>query len=76
MTPEDQVAKLNAWQNNPYAHPLTCNKDSRHNPLVPVIKDGSVILRCSDCGYEQLWIPAICLGIIPDFGVLKPESED
>lgn len=55
------VEKVNAWQNNNAVHPLTCRKDSRHAPLRPKIKEGEVVLICSDCGYVQNHIPECVL---------------
>ena len=35
-------------------HELTCGNDSQnHSPLVPVERNGEVILVCPDCDYKQ-----------------------
>lgn len=57
MNNDEIVACVNAWQNNPHVHPLTCGNDSNHTALVPEIRDNNVILKCVDCSFEQLWIP-------------------
>lgn len=58
MNPNEKIiAKLKEWQSNPMFHPLTCGSDSNHGDLVPVEKDGNVILKCPDCDYEQYHIP-------------------
>jgi hypothetical protein len=53
----DKIEAVKAWQNNTSIHPLTCGKDSKHKGLIPVEKDGEVILKCPDCGYIQKCIP-------------------
>lgn len=47
----EQIAALQAHQDNPMYHPYTCGNDSRHTPLIAT-KDG---WRCADCDYKQDW---------------------
>lgn len=65
MTNELKIDRIRAWQNAGYVHPLTCGVSSLHENLDPVEKDGNVILRCPTCGYEQTWIPEVCLLPLP-----------
>jgi hypothetical protein len=48
-----------AWQNRRGGVQLTCARNSRHRPLVPVISGGIVELWCLDCDYVQDHIPDI-----------------
>jgi hypothetical protein len=48
-----------AWQNRRGGLPLTCARNGRHRPLVPVISGGIVELWCLDCDYIQDHIPDI-----------------
>jgi hypothetical protein len=63
--PEAIMERVRAWQANGMVHPLTCATDSEHQRLVPVEKNGQVVLRCLDCDYEQTWIPAMVTGVMP-----------
>jgi hypothetical protein len=60
FTPEQRDA-LRAWQDCPWAHPLTCGKCSSPLPLIPE-KRGLV---CPACFGEQITVPALCL-TLPD----------
>ena len=60
MTEDDKVKAIKFWQENDAVHSLTC-KNSTHKPLVGLIVEGCVILKCIDCDYEQHWIPPIVL---------------
>ena len=56
-TTEERNAKI-VWkimqhQANGMAHPLTCENDSNHFNLIPVVEDDRVILKCPDCDYKQ-----------------------
>ncbi len=53
----DQMNAITRHQLNPLVHPLTCGHDSKHAPLFPIVEDGAVVLRCTDCGYGQTHIP-------------------
>ena len=53
------IEYVNKIQNSGIVHPLTCGNDSTHAPLIPIERDGSVILICKDCDYEQTQIPMI-----------------
>jgi hypothetical protein len=61
LDPKVVIERVRQWQTNPRAHPLTCGNDSAHQKLEPVEANGTVVLRCLDCGYEQLMIPAVVL---------------
>jgi len=51
-----------AWQSDQTALRLTCQRNSHHRPLVPVISGGIVELWCLDCDYIQDHIPDIVTG--------------
>ena len=51
-----------AWQSDQTTLRLTCQRNSRHRPLVPVICDGIVELWCLDCDYIQDHIPDTVTG--------------
>ena len=55
------IARIEAWQQNPYTHKLTCGDDSTHTPLQPVERGDRVVLVCPDCDYAQQHIPEIVL---------------
>jgi hypothetical protein len=63
--PKVIMERVRAWQTNGTVHPLTCANNSEHQKLVPMERNGQVILKCPDCYYEQTWIPAIVTGIVP-----------
>lgn len=52
------INTINKYQQRTDCHPLTCGNDSRHSLLIPVEKNGSIILKCPDCDYEQSYIPS------------------
>ena len=53
---------VEAWQKNDMVHQLTCGNDSNHPALIPIMSDeGKCILHCSECGYEQHFIPEIVI---------------
>jgi hypothetical protein len=52
-----------AWQSGRHGLQLTCERNRRHRPLVPVISGGIVELWCLDCDYIQNHIPEIVTGI-------------
>lgn len=54
---DDTREKLRAWQDCPWAHPLTCGKCSSSMPLIPE-KRGLV---CPNCYHAQETVPAVCL---------------
>lgn len=56
-----KILKIEAWQNNPMVHPLTCGHNSKHSKLIPVEENGEVILKCVDCNYFQRYIPKVVL---------------
>lgn len=58
MKPEDQIKAIQAWQNNPLIHPITCGNSSNHGLLfAEKSANGPIILRCPDCRYTQYHIP-------------------
>jgi hypothetical protein len=57
VNPDYIIAKVEAWQDNPQVHPLTCGNDSGHQPLVAIAEEWDVNLKCLDCDYKQTWIP-------------------
>jgi hypothetical protein len=54
-TPE-QVAQIQAFQDNPMFHELTCSTHSGQS--LEVTADG---LECSACDYRQTWVPSAVL---------------
>lgn len=62
---------INTFQNMKNVHPLTCENDSSHGKLIPIVDDRKniVILSCRKCGYIQGNIPQ-CV-----FDVVKLERE-
>ena len=50
---------IEQWQADPTFHPLTCGFDSKHRPLMPVVKGDRLILVCPDCDYRQEHIPQL-----------------
>ena len=58
-----------AWQSGRRALRLTCGRNSRHRPLVPVISGGHVELWCLDCDYIQDHLP----NIVTEIGDLATE---
>ncbi|MBU0750516.1 hypothetical protein KKH15_03315 [Patescibacteria group bacterium] len=66
MTNAEIIERVKAWQDNPRGHPMSCDIDSEHKPLVPAEDEGSVVLVCPDCGYIQNFVPSAVLGLLPD----------
>ncbi len=62
MNASDIVRKILNWQTNPHAPRLRCRKDQGHHELVPVERQGRVVLVCTDCDYVQRWVPGEVLG--------------
>ncbi len=62
MTNTEIVRKILNWQTNPNAPRLKCRKDERHHELVPIERQGHVVLVCTDCDYAQTWVPGEVLG--------------
>jgi len=50
---ETVLKRLEAFVGNPYQNLFLCRKDSGHQALSPVIKDGAIYLTCLDCDYEE-----------------------
>lgn len=58
MTNAEKIRLIEKYQSCPHVHPLTCGKGTGgHQNLVPVERDGAVILICKDCDYIQTDIP-------------------
>lgn len=49
--------KVEEYQKDFMFHKLTCDKDSDHRPLTPVIVKNKLRLVCLDCDYSQEHIP-------------------
>lgn len=73
LTNEQIIERVNAWQGAGFVHPLTCRWSSKHPNLVPVIKDGKVILKCPKCKGEQTTIPPSILQVDPE--LINSEKE-
>ena len=75
MDQDEIMARVTTWQAAGFAHPLTCGKDSSHQPLVPM-PEGSqaVVLVCLDCGYRQTYIPPSVLN--GDLGAVRQQWND
>lgn len=76
LTAKEMVAILKKYQNNPYVHPLTCGRDSRHNILIPFEENDKVILKCPDCDYVQILSDSLGEHIVKlaDYEYPFPES--
>jgi len=61
-TNADIIRIVSKWQAAGFIHELTCRVDSRHEALVPVEREGRVVLACPTCGAVQEHIPAVVLG--------------
>lgn len=48
---DEQIDKLNTYQNCGYVHPFSCGNDSCRAMLIAT-RDG---WRCSQCDYQQFW---------------------
>lgn len=62
LSNQEIIDRVNAWQHAGFLHPLTC-QHSKHPNLVPVIVKDRVILKCTECKYEQANIPPSILHI-------------
>lgn len=60
-TNEDIIRIVKKWQSAGFVHELTCRLDNDHAPLVPIERDGKVILGCPTCGTAQSDIPDFVL---------------
>ncbi len=69
----ENLKALEAYQQNPYVHPLTCGNSSLHRELVPQIVPSMLIayvhplavlrdlvLVCPDCDYIQVADEDLC----------------
>jgi Zn ribbon nucleic-acid-binding protein len=61
VTNAEKIARIQAWQDAGFVHPLTCGNNSNHRPLVPFDNGGQVLVHCLDCGYSQDRIPEVVL---------------
>ena len=61
MNTADIINMVEKFQSCGWVHPMTCGNNSAHKLLIPIEKDGKVILACEDCEYEQSWIPEVVL---------------
>ncbi len=58
---EEIIKAIESWQANDWVHPLTCGNNSLHENLIPVVQDGTIVLKCTDCDYVQTYIPEMFL---------------
>lgn len=63
LTRAEKIEAVIKWQTCPVVHPLTCGIDSNHRVLIPWLVGNSVILKCVDCEYVQLWVPEAVYGL-------------
>jgi hypothetical protein len=49
---DEQVQRLNAWQELPYVHEYTCGVDSSHSLVATT---GGWVCMVDDCPYTQHW---------------------
>jgi len=61
MTNADIIRIVKKWQAAGFVHELTCRIDSTHDPLVPIEREGAVVLGCPTCGTAQERIPDFVL---------------
>jgi len=54
---EELYNAINWYQEYQPSHPLTCDRDSRHPLLDPILQSHEVTLRCIKCDYRQTYIP-------------------
>ena len=73
LTNAEIIERVNNWQNAGFMHPLTCRWSSNHGNLIPIEKDGKVILKCPSCKKEQLYIPSCIVDLDPK--VLQDEKK-
>lgn len=66
MSNEEIIKRVNAWQDAGFVHPLTCIGSSKHPNLIPIEKDGRVILQCPKCKRVQLNIPPSIIECDPE----------
>lgn len=72
MSLQEQIEKINEWQEAVFLHPLTCIV-SKHGNLYPVEQNGKIVLKCRKCRYVQEKIPPSVLEI-PD-GLIASEKQ-
>lgn len=61
-TNADIIRIVEKWQGAGLLHELTCRVDNRHQALVPIEREGKVILLCPTCQAVREDIPAVVLG--------------
>ena len=49
----EKLRRIKWWQESGQMHPATCGNEDCRADLIGIEKDGDVILRCPECGYEQ-----------------------
>ena len=67
----DGIKAVISWQDSAMVHPLTCGRDSTHQPLVPSVGFGHVTLHCLDCTYWQ-FVPLV---VFSRWAALKAEAD-
>lgn len=64
LTVPEKIHAIIKYQTCPVVHQLTCGNDSQtHRPLIPWLLGDSVILKCMDCDYIQLYVPDNVYGV-------------
>lgn len=74
MSNEEIIKRINAWQNAGFVHPLTCRWSSKHPNLIPIERNGKVILECPQCKREQLSIPPSIIDCDPELIASEKEK--
>lgn len=44
--------RIDKWQRTPFVRPIRCKANSLHQPLITSSSQGSLVLKCYDCGYS------------------------
>lgn len=58
---QDIIRIVKKWQAAGFVHELTCRVDSTHEALIPIERDGKVVLGCPTCGTAQELLPKFVL---------------
>ncbi len=72
---DEQIKAVEKWQNCEFVHPLVCGNNFNHSLLVPKRRYAAdyhgeftdnpdwISLVCTDCNYEQDYIPEYVFGL-------------
>ena len=66
MNNKEIIDRINAYQHAGFVHELTCSVDSSHGALIPVEKNGKVVLKCETCDHIHNYIPEFATTLSPD----------